>query len=61
MDRLRCNDSAFTMHVDGEPDIRGVFSTARVLVIYSPELFHNTDLWLLRCKSYEGGFGGVSC
>ena len=27
MDRLRCDDSAFTMHVDGEPDIRGVFST----------------------------------
>jgi len=62
MDRLRCEDGAFTMHVDGELDIRGVYcalSTARLTNIYSPELFHNTDQWLLRCQSYEGGFGGV--
>merc|ERR1719233_1588959 len=62
MDRLRCEDGAFTMHVDGELDIRGVYcalSTARLLNIYSPQLFHNTDQWLLRCQSYEGGFGGV--
>ena len=39
MDRLRCDDGAFTMHVDGELDIRGVdcaLSTARLLNIYSP-------------------------
>jgi len=62
LDRLRCDDGAFTMHVDGELDIRGVYcalSTARLLNIYSPQLFHNTDQWLLRCQSYEGGFGGV--
>ena len=62
MNRLRCDDGAFTMHVDGELDIRGVYcalSAARLLNIYSPELFHNTDQWLLRCQSYEGGFGGV--
>ena len=62
MDRLRCEDGAFTMHVDGELDIRGVYcalSAARLLNIYSPQLFHNTDQWLLRCQSYEGGFGGV--
>ena len=43
MDRLRCYDGAFTRHVDGELDIRGVYcalSTARFLNIYSPELFH---------------------
>jgi len=62
MDRLRCEDGAFRMHVDGELDIRGVYcalSVARLLKIYTPELFHNTDQWLLRCQSYEGGFGGV--
>jgi len=62
MNRLRQDDGAFTMHVDGELDIRGVYcalSVARLTNIYSEELFHNTDLWLLRCQSYEGGFGGV--
>ena len=23
------------------------------------ELFHRTDEWLLRCQTYEGGFGGT--
>jgi len=62
MNSLRQEDGAFTMHVDGELDIRGVYcalAVARLTNIYSEELFHNTDLWLLRCQSYEGGFGGV--
>jgi len=62
LDRLRCPDGSFTMHVDGEVDIRGVYcalSVARLANIYTPELFMNTDQWLLRCQSYEGGFGGV--
>ena len=41
---------------------RGVYcalAVARLTHIYSPELFHLTDQWLLACQSYEGGFGGV--
>jgi len=62
MNRLRCKDGAFTMHVDGEIDIRGVYcalSVARLTHIYSSDLFLNTDQWLLRCQTYEGGFGGT--
>ena len=31
---------------------------ARLLNVYSENLFRNTDQWLLRCQTYEGGFGG---
>ena len=62
LDRLRNSDGSFMMHIDGEVDIRGVYcalSTARLLNIYSDSLFRETDQWLLRCQTYEGGFGGV--
>jgi len=62
LDKLRNSDGSFMMHIDGEVDIRGVYcalSTARLLNIYSDSLFRNTDQWLLRCQTYEGGFGGV--
>ena len=62
LDKLRNEDGSFTMHVDGEVDIRGVYcalSAARLLNVYSESLFRNTDQWLLRCQTYEGGFGGV--
>ena len=41
--------------------LQGVYcalSAARLLNIYSDSLFHNTEQWLLRCQTYEGGFGG---
>jgi len=62
MDSLRQEDGSFTMHVDGEVDIRGVYcalSVARLTNIYTKELFQGTDVWLAACQSYEGGFGGV--
>ena len=62
LNRLRNSDGSFMMHIDGEVDIRGVYcalSTARLLNIYSDSLFRDTDQWLLRCQTYEGGFGGV--
>eukprot|EP00088_Acartia_fossae_P012319 TRINITY_DN16351_c0_g1_i1.p1 TRINITY_DN16351_c0_g1~~TRINITY_DN16351_c0_g1_i1.p1 ORF type:complete len:427 (-),score=81.42 TRINITY_DN16351_c0_g1_i1:412-1659(-) len=62
MDKLRCPDGSFTMHEGGEIDIRGVYcalSVANMLNIYTSELFHRTDEWLLRCQTYEGGFGGT--
>ncbi len=30
-----------------------------VYVLNFSELFHRTDEWLLRCQTYEGGFGGT--
>jgi len=62
MNRLRQEDGAFMMHIDGELDIRGVYcalAVARLTNIYSEELFKGTEHWLVRCQSYEGGFGGV--
>jgi len=62
LERLRLSDGSFTMHQDGEVDIRGVYcalSVARLTNIFSPQVFQNTDQWLLRCQTYEGGFGGV--
>lgn len=62
LNKLRCSDGAFLMHVDGELDIRGVYcalSAARLTNVYSRDLFARTDQWLLRCQTYEGGFGGV--
>ena len=61
LDTLRNEEGSFTMHRDGEVDIRGVYcalSAARLLNVYSESLFRNTDQWLLRCQTYEGGFGG---
>ena len=62
MDSLRNHDGSFVMHRDGEVDIRGVYcalSVARLVNIYTPELFHRTTEWVLRCQTYEGGFGGA--
>jgi len=62
LERLRLRDGSFTMHVDGEVDIRGVYcalSVARLTNIFTPSVFKDTDQWLLRCQTYEGGFGGV--
>ena len=42
--------------------ISGVYcalSAAHLSNIYSPELFDKTAQWVLRCQTYEGGFGGV--
>jgi len=60
LDKLRQPDGSFTMHVDGEVDIRGVYcalSVARITNIYTSSLFTLTDLWLADCQTYEGGFG----
>jgi len=62
MNSLRLPDGSFVMHRDGEVDIRGVYcalSVARLANIYTPALFHRTTEWVLRCQTYEGGFGGA--
>ncbi|XP_012259865.2 protein farnesyltransferase subunit beta [Athalia rosae] len=58
---LRDQDGAFSMHVGGEVDIRGVYcavSVARLTNVYSSEMFRNTAEWIARCQTWEGGFGG---
>ena len=48
---LRQEDGSFLMHIDGEVDIRGAYcalSIARLTNVYTPDMFKNTDQWLLR-------------
>lgn len=65
-------DGAFTVHASGEVDIRGAYcalSVARLLniPIYDSaedssnknDLFSKTADWILRCQTYEGGFGAA--
>jgi len=62
LDSLRQEDGSFIMHIGGEVDIRGVYcalSAARLTNTFSPELFRDTAQWVLKCQTYEGGFGGV--
>lgn len=52
---------AFRMHDDGEYDSRSTFTViciARILNILTEELIEGTADYLLRCQTYEGGFGG---
>lgn len=51
----------FRMHLDGEVDTRGTYTViaiAKILNILTPELVANVAEYLLRCQTYEGGFGG---
>ena len=51
----------FRMHRDGEVDTRGtytVIAVARILNILTPELTEGVAEYILRCQTYEGGFGG---
>lgn len=60
-DRVMPN-GACTMHQDGEEDIRGAYCAivvARLTNVFTQELFQNTADWLVRCQTYEGGFGGL--
>lgn len=62
MNTLRLEDGSFIMHVGGEVDIRGVYCALSAAILtntYSPELFKKTTQWILKCQTYEGGFGGV--
>eukprot|EP01130_Rhizamoeba_saxonica_P014749 TRINITY_DN6472_c3_g3_i2.p1 TRINITY_DN6472_c3_g3~~TRINITY_DN6472_c3_g3_i2.p1 ORF type:complete len:318 (+),score=73.63 TRINITY_DN6472_c3_g3_i2:503-1456(+) len=57
----KCPDGSFTMHENGEVDIRGVYcalAVASLLNILTPELTEGVPEWLARCQTYEGGFGG---
>ena len=54
------DDGSFTMHKDGELDVRGAYCAAVVANlcdIYSDELFAGTAEWIAKCQTFEGGFG----
>lgn len=45
----------------GESDIRAVYCAvvvAKILDIQAPNLFERSIEWIVRCQTYEGGFGG---
>ncbi|KAK2157229.1 hypothetical protein LSH36_195g05038 [Paralvinella palmiformis] len=55
-------DGSFTMHLGGEVDIRGTYcaaSAARLTNITTKDMFDGTAEWIVRCQTYEGGFGGI--
>lgn len=57
----RTAEGAFTMHRDGEVDIRGAYCAvvaAYLTNIVTPDLFEGTAEWITKCQSYEGGFSG---
>ncbi|KRZ20430.1 Protein farnesyltransferase subunit beta, partial [Trichinella pseudospiralis] len=52
-------DGSFSMHEDGEIDIRGAYcaaAVARITNIYNEKLFDKTAEWMIGCQTYEGGF-----
>lgn len=58
---LRGEDGSFSMHTDGEVDIRGVYcalAVAKLINVYTPEIFKGTENWIAKCQTWEGGFGG---
>jgi len=57
----RTPEGSFTMHRDGEVDIRGAYCAVVVarLTNIADGLFEKTDDWLARCQTYEGGFAGL--
>lgn len=49
------------MHKDGETDIRGIYcalSVAKLTNVYTPEIFKESESWIAKCQTWEGGFGG---
>lgn len=57
----RTAEGSFTMHQDGEVDIRGAYCAvvaAHLTNIMTPELFEGTAEWIAKCQTYEGGFSG---
>jgi len=55
------SNGSFSLHVDGESDIRATYCAASVATLCQlkelPELFQNTAEWVASCQTYEGGFG----
>jgi protein farnesyltransferase subunit beta len=62
LERKCARTGGFSMHVDGEIDVRGVYcamSIAALLNIATPALLEGAGAFLVSCQSYEGGLGGT--
>ncbi|KAK8783654.1 hypothetical protein V5799_009983 [Amblyomma americanum] len=60
--RMKQPDGSFIMHEGGESDVRGAYcalSVAKLTNVFTPSLFEGTAEWVVKCQTYEGGFGGV--
>lgn len=60
--RMKQPDGSFSVHDDGEIDSRAtycVLSVMKCLNIHDDALLDNVAEWILRCQTYEGGFGSV--
>lgn len=58
---LHAGDGSFSLHLEGEVDIRGGYcaiAVAKLTNVYTPEMFKGTDSWISKCQTWEGGFGG---
>ncbi|XP_032686926.1 protein farnesyltransferase subunit beta isoform X1 [Odontomachus brunneus] len=58
---LRGEDGSFCMHANGEVDLRGVYCAlvaAKLTNVYTPDMFKDTEEWIAKCQTWEGGFGG---
>ncbi|KAL3103224.1 hypothetical protein niasHS_002410 [Heterodera schachtii] len=59
---MRQPNGSFTIHKEGESDVRAVYCALSVASICElpgqEQLFGDTAAWLTRCQTYEGGFGG---
>lgn len=61
---LKMASGSFRMHTDGEEDLRGTYCAITVAKLcnlekFCPDLFENSGEWILRCQTYEGGFGAT--
>lgn len=63
LERMRRADGSFSVHKDGENDVRGAYcavASARLVgVPMGDPLFAGTASFIASCQSYEGGFGAV--
>ena len=60
--RMKQPDGSFTMHDDGEVDVRGAYiamSVATLLDLKDDELTKGTAEWIASCQTYEGGIGAT--
>ncbi|KAK0411904.1 hypothetical protein QR680_005909 [Steinernema hermaphroditum] len=62
---VKNKDGSFSLHKDGETDMRGAYcalAVATITNILDDEISTNTADWITTCQTYEGGFGsGISC
>lgn len=58
---MKQSNGSFSVTIDGECDTRGTYTAlciATLLNINTPKLIQNTAEWLVKCQTYESGFGG---